>query len=614
MANKKVTTFLISVVSYVKKNIVNHWGFPIFIIGIALTLAVASSWNDSLIVDEVPHIGAGYSYIVKHDMRLNPEHPPLVKDLAGIALSFLNLNQDAFDTTNWKKDINGQWEFGRSLIYLTGNNADTMTRVARFPILVFFIIAAVLIFIWGRRLFGETGAAIALILFCFSPTVLAHARFVTTDMGVLTAILASTFAFISYVREPTWKKFFIVAIVFGLALLTKFSAFLLVPFLGLLAVLWGYLHGKNIWARIRSALRWGCMSVAVFATGFLLMTWPVYIYHTWSYPPERQLNDTSFLLTSFSNRTIANAVVWMADKPVLRSASWYATGLLMATQRAGGGNTITFLGRVVEQGGRTYFPLVYLIKEPLSWWILVFIAVMIVAVRNAQKRMFSWKYIDTWLKKNFDISAMIVWLIIYWIVSIRSPLNIGVRHILPTFPFAILLVAGQISYFIEHLKKHEARELRIFSLLIIGLLAWGIFEQARIFPSYLSYFNQLAGGPSRGRDIVTDSNLDWGQDLKRLGTFVRQNNIQHIQLDYFGWADPSYYLDTSFTTLHDDVYLDARDFLRHNPRGGWIAVSATFFEHSISRNSGIGYAWLNAYKPTASIGNSLLVWHITPRK
>ncbi len=88
------------------------------IIGVATIIAIASVWNDSFIVDEIPHVGAGYSYVDKGDMRLNPEHPPLAKDLAGISLHFLNLNDgEVFISRFWNEDINGQWEFGRKLIF-----------------------------------------------------------------------------------------------------------------------------------------------------------------------------------------------------------------------------------------------------------------------------------------------------------------------------------------------------------------------------------------------------------------------------------------------------------------------------------------------------------------
>ncbi|HEY4506715.1 MAG TPA: hypothetical protein VJH71_00935, partial [Candidatus Paceibacterota bacterium] len=100
------------------------------IITAAIVLAITSAWNDSLIVDEIPHIGAGYSYVSKGDYRLNPEHPPLAKDVAGLPLKFLNLKQDAFATEFWSTDINGQWDFGRRLIFNSGNDAIKITHLA----------------------------------------------------------------------------------------------------------------------------------------------------------------------------------------------------------------------------------------------------------------------------------------------------------------------------------------------------------------------------------------------------------------------------------------------------------------------------------------------------
>src|SRR3990167_6980071 len=131
----------------------------------ALALAIVSSWNDSLIVDEIPHIGAGYSYLKKLDMRINPEHPPLAKDLAALPLLFLNLDEQAFQTPFWLSDINGQWEFGRALIFGGGNDADLIKHLARLPMLLFFVLSALLIFRWTLERYGGTGALISLILF-----------------------------------------------------------------------------------------------------------------------------------------------------------------------------------------------------------------------------------------------------------------------------------------------------------------------------------------------------------------------------------------------------------------------------------------------------------------
>src|SRR3990167_5644925 len=151
------------------------------IITSSVIIGISSVWNDSPVVDEVPHIGAGYSYVVQHSYQFNPEHPPLAKDLAGLGLLALNLNRSAFSqkyTANWPTDVNGEWNFGRALIFQTGNNAITLVRTAKLPMLLFFIISAWIIFIWTKKIFGNKPALLATFLFSFAPTVLAHSRLV----------------------------------------------------------------------------------------------------------------------------------------------------------------------------------------------------------------------------------------------------------------------------------------------------------------------------------------------------------------------------------------------------------------------------------------------------
>src|SRR3989344_1197456 len=174
----------------------------ILIVAISIILMVASLWNDAPIVDEIPHIGSGYSYIATGDFRLNPEHPPLAKDLAGLSLKILGIqDQPAFDSRFWREDINGQWEFGKKLIFGSGNDANILVRFAKIPELIFFLLSTLIIFVWTKKLYGHLAALIALFLFSFSPTVMAHSRFVTTDVPALFGILLGTFFFVRYLKN-----------------------------------------------------------------------------------------------------------------------------------------------------------------------------------------------------------------------------------------------------------------------------------------------------------------------------------------------------------------------------------------------------------------------------
>lgn len=566
----------------------------------ALVLEITSVWNDSPVVDEIPHIGAGYSYIVQHSYQFNPEHPPLAKDLAGLALLPLNLNQTAFSrnyTANWPTDVNGEWNFGRALIFQTGNDAVTLVRVAKLPMLLFFIISAWIIFIWTKKLFGDKAALLAIFLFSFTPTIIAHSRLVTTDIALLAGIMVSLYFFERYLENQTTKNFWFAAIAFGFSLLTKFSAFLLIPLIVLLAMVWAYANHQKLSGIIRMAWK----AVLIIVIGFAFIIGPVYQLHLLGYSREKQKADATVVLSTYGNRTFVDPVIWASDKSVLRPFAQYGLGVLMIFQRNVGGNQTYFLGNLYQKAVKSYFPVVYALKEPIPFLILFVMSVIGFFMYARSKE----KHLKNWLRIHFAETAIFSWALFYWATSINANLNIGIRHLIPVYGGTAILVAGQLSVLYEHVKAKKAY------LAFVGVMcAWLLAETIMVFPYYLTYFNEFAGGSAGGHRYVVDSNLDWGQDLKRLADWVDKNNIKKINLDYFGWADQTYYLKDKLVWIRNGQYTNARDFLRDNPNGGYIAVSATFYQQSISSDK--NYAWLENYKPVIVIGNSIFVWEISP--
>ncbi|MEK7583071.1 MAG: glycosyltransferase family 39 protein [Patescibacteria group bacterium] len=549
--------------------------FAVIFVFIGSVLSYTSSWNNSLIIDEISHIGAGYSYLVKGDMRINAEHPPLVKDLAAIPLLFVKLNQDAFQSPRWTTNINDQWKFGRQLIYQSGNDADLIGRLAHLPMLLFFALSAWILWKWAKKLYGDRVALFAVFLFSFSPTILANAHFATTDMAALFGVLSAAYFFVQYLQQPMRRNFWFASIFFGIALLCKFSTAMLVPLFLLTALIWNY---KKI-----------ASTILLMVVGFVVVVWPLYYLHVRNYPPERQRADTFDQLQSSNHFAYAKPIIWLSDKPILRAAGQYGLGLFKVSQRWKGGTNVFFLGKVSQGAGPAYFPFVYLVKEPLAWWGLVIIAI-ITTIKNTTSK---FKIIES-LRNHPDITIMLLWLAIYWATSLKGALNVGIRHLLPIYPFMIILISGQII------------KITKLKLVVYALLVWYVLENIFVFPHYLTYFNQLVGGSSGGHRYVVDSNLDWGQDLKRLGAWVRENNIRRIEFDYFGWADPSYYLGERFVSLGAKTYQNEEDFLANNTSDGWIAVSAT----TLMNKSNSKYAWLYSHAPTAVVGRSIFLYHL----
>ena len=252
----------------------------IVLLAFFVVLSVASIWNDSATMDESVHIPAAYSYLSQKDMRLNPEHPPLLKDLSAVPLLLMKINFPA-EHPSWAENINDQWAFGPKFLYESGNDADEIIFWARiFPILLAAFLGYFL-FVWAGKNFGRKTALLTLALFVFSPTILAHGRLVTTDVAAAAGIALATACFLNSFKNPNLKNTIIAGLLFGMAMLMKFSTFLLMPYFFGLAIVWAFLKKTGYY---KSLLR---LSL-IFIIGFVVIVWPVYQYNVWSYPPERQ--------------------------------------------------------------------------------------------------------------------------------------------------------------------------------------------------------------------------------------------------------------------------------------------------------------------------------------
>ncbi|HUW71778.1 MAG TPA: glycosyltransferase family 39 protein [Candidatus Humimicrobiaceae bacterium] len=560
-------------------------------------LAVFSIKGDSLTMDERAHLPAGYSYLTQKDMRLNPEHPPLLKDLAAIPFLFIDNINFPSEISAWKNEVNSQWDFGTAFLYNSGNPAEKMIFWGRVPMILILILLGLYIFKWTRKLIGNKGALLALFLFTFSPTFLAHGRLITTDVGAAAGVFIATYYFIESLQSPKKKNIIIAGIVFGIAQLLKFSVILLVPFFGLVALIWWLIKSGTLIQTIK-------ILVLVFVIGFALI-WPVYQFHVWNYPPEKQVADTQIYLRD-TIEFLKKPILWAADKPFLRAYAYYSTGLSMVFHRVTGGNTTYFLGEVSNVGWRSYFPVVYLIKIPLAFHVLILFALIFIiclfrrfcGIKEKKKTA------DVWIKEHFPEITMLIFILIYWVVSITGNLNIGVRHLLPVFPFTICLVSIVLVYILQ------SPYLKLKYAVLAVLLLWQAGSVLAVYPHFLTYFNELAGGPANGYKYVVDSNLDWGQDLKRLGIWLKENNIDKIYIDYFGGSSPEYILKEKYAPWWGERSPEEL------PKGSYLAVSATLLQGgrgevipTLPQASGY-YRWLNKYTPVTIIGHSIFIYKI----
>jgi hypothetical protein len=578
-----------------------------------VTVSVLNAKNDAATYDEVAHIPAAYTYVTQHDTRLNPEHPPLIKDLAGIPLLFLHLN---FDTSQsfWTGDLpnmwdEGQWAAGRYLLYEAGNNPDKIIFWARIPIILLSLLLGLFLFKWGKELAGTSAGLFALMLYAFDPNILGHNHFVTTDLGVAAFLTFSFYYFLKFIKNPSWKNILLGGFFTGLLLVSKFSSIVALPIFGLVLVVYSLVKNnadQNNWkTRLKNLGKYlfrGILAILV-AT---IVIWIVYEINTFSMPKETFAKTIDFffspedgnLKTVYTNKILHS----LNQSNITRPLGTYLFGPAWTFKRVSGGNGSYFLGQV-GNGFTWYFPVVFGIKETLP-----FIFLAIFSIIYTFKQIFSSfsnikNRLANFMRKSVVEYTFLSFIVLYAYVSISGGLNIGFRHLFPILPFAYLLISKKVFDFIRD--RHTVTKRPVYYILIV-LIAWIILIPFFNYPSYTSYFNESVGGSKNGYKYVTDSNTDWGQDLKRLKIYIDQHpEIDKIRVDYFGGGDISYYIGDKYIMWYDSM---------RPIQTGWYAISTNFLQGSIYNTKNTpqnNYAWTQQYKPVAEIGNSILVYHLT---
>jgi len=561
--------------------------------------SLATMAFNSLTFDEKAHIPAGYSYLKYQDYRVNPEHPPLAKTFPAIPLVFQDLNFPQ-ESENWLQEKEAprwwvQFDLGNEFLYHSNNNPRQIILWSRLFMVFMLVGLGWLLFNWARQIGGNKAGLIALFLFSFSPTMIAHGNLVTTDIGAALGVLLATQFWLKFLKESSLKNVLLASLFLGIALLFKFSLVLLIPFFGLITIIYALInYPKKILQSLSLALLIGIIAV-------VFVIWPVYAWHNWNQPIEQQTRDTQVDLRDNPIPPARDLVYRMSEIEHVRHLGQYFRGLLMATQRTGWGNTVYFLGEMSAKGRILYFPVVYLLKEPLALHVLSLIALIFSLIATIKKR----KFIKELIKNNFTAFSLIIFIIIYWAAALAGNLNIGIRHLIPILPFVYILIAE----FFRRVFSENFFKKSITIFVFLGCLIWYFFSFLFNFPHYLPYYNELVGGSKNGYLYAVDSNYDWGQDFYRLMDFIEKNDVQEIHLDYFGGEDPEYWLKDKYRPF---------DPRRNDPQEikGWLAVSINHLMGGIGKpvaefdqETGF-YDWLKDKKPVSRAGKSIMIYYI----
>lgn len=451
--------------------------------------------DDSATVDEGIHLFAGAEYVENGTYWINLEHPPLMKDLAGLSLRSLELAPPAGGDSRDRTPHDDYLRF----LYLNRAPADVILQAARRPFPILLALLIIVVWATARMLAGPRAGLLAGGLIAFDPSFVAHAGIVHTDVGAaLTMTVALVFVLAAARRDSFWL-WTLSGLALGVALATKFTAVLLVPLYGVVPLL--ALLAERERRTLRSATRKG-VGAMVAGTAALGLLAAIYAVNLRAMPGGKA---TERVVTFLQGRQAPPDVIsrYASLSRKVPSLGHWAAGLkgVMLLSTGGRDNVNFFCGEISRHGFLSYFPAVFLVKSTPAL-LLVLVATLALGRRDLA---------------SYWVGGLLLAASFTFAMAIPSAFNIGVRHLLPIYP--LLAIAGATVL---------ARRLpiRIFAPAAIGLVLSTGASLASIHPLEFGYFNLVLGSPERGATCFVDSNVDWGQDMKRLGDYLRETGTE----------------------------------------------------------------------------------------
>jgi tetratricopeptide (TPR) repeat protein len=539
---------------------------------------VASLAQKSATWDEPIHLTAGYLALSAGDHRVDPSHPPLLRMWA--ALPLLAVADAAVDTSEIDRTDDEAWQqraygFATRFLYRE-QDADRLLYAGRFMTVLFGVALGILLFAWAHEWLGFRAAVIALAFFTIEPNLAAHAQLVTTDLGAAFFMFATVYCLWRTCRAPHIWNVAALTVCFSLAFIAKFSAVLLVPIGGLLM-------GVALVMRMGLRLRMAAAIVVLLIASTVLTTWAVYGFR---HAPSA--SDGWLFRLEDSRAVKARAprlglVIASADALHLLPNA-FSQGFLLS--RATAQQRAYLAGEYSDVGWWYYFPVAFLLKTPATLIVLFIGGLCLLVVRRRQLGVANGLFV-------------VLPVVVYTAFAMASGVNVGLRHLLPVYPFVLLVAAAAAKALI-------AWKQPIGRLALVGMVAyWGV-RYANTYPHMLTYFSEFAGGSDNAIAYLADSNVDWGQDLKPLNRWMQERKVDHVNLLYFGSADPEYY-GIKKTSLPGSLFANpAKPVLP-----GYVAISGTHltgvYLDDVWRFFYQGFLDL---QPIERVGNSIYVYRV----
>lgn len=537
----------------VHKPNVPRWIVP----GVLLLIYAAQcAWfigTQSLTFDEPVHIAEGLDAWRNGRFQQYNDHPPLARLLCTLPLL----------DPKWQVDVERLPQSFR--VHSISPDPVSMAWRARLVNAALGVLLGVLLWFAAANLFSASAANFALALYAFSPALIANFSVVTTDGAATLLIFAAACGIVAWKRRPSWKNTSAVGLVLGLLLLAKFSTLLMFA----LMVFW--MLGLAPSGFSLHPMKWNCRKTGAAVGIALVVLWAGYFFHV----SHLTIHDGT-LTATFPNWTqpLVKATHSRLNFSVPIPAGEFIAGFRDVALHNAHGQPAFFLGKTSPTGGwKAYYPVTILLKWPIVLLALSLTGLLLARFKRVKVSS------DLWIISSFPA--------VYFVMAIFAHFNLGERHILPLYPFALLFAAA----------VWQPASARRGGYVVLGLLLlWNALDGLRSAPGYLSYFNYFVG-PDTSYRLLADSNLDWGQGLLALREYERQHPGEQIWLAYFGSVDPAIY------------GIQVQPLAENQRVTGTVVVGATNLSGEYL-NDPAAYRWLLAYGPPEVLDGCLYVFHV----
>lgn len=545
--------------------------FVLISVMFVLTSTIAAKKSNTW--DEPAHILAGYAYLAEGMDYLSPlNHTVLGRSISGF-FPWLLLDLDFDPAVKPEKAPESNFS-PYSLEFLFENKSGGMT-VLFFSRLGNMLIACLLglfVYLWSAELWGARGGFLSLFLYVLSPNILAHSALATTDLPVTAFFFISAYYLYRIpVRGITPARIFGAAFFVSLALTTKHTALLLAPlFVASFAATF-----RTVTTR-KTVISYVFLAVVVYAS-----IWAIYglRFHSPSPYYVQPMWDT------VGDSMFAPLFDFLRGIRFLPEAYLYSLAGSLSSAELG--REAFFMGEFSIEGWWYYFPVAFLIKTPIPTLFLLAAALVYLFAAGTKERV--------------KAACLVVPVVIVFGAAVSQKVNIGLRHVLPAYPFIFTLIGFVPNIRTESVKTAKA--------VFYAACAWYFLTAAYIYPHQLAYFNGFVGGPDKGHRYLIDSNIDWGQDLVGLKSYMDEKGIEKIKLGYFGYTDPRYYgIDYVYlpSMIIDDPQLPEDGTVNLE---GWFAISATMLQGGyLPQRDKDFYRIFREAEPVDKIGWSIFIY------